>query len=103
MILDFIFFPLFLYEHTMTPESIAHAIAIGYVIHAVPDMLSKVGWAYDEFKVMGLASAITMLIRSVVGCLRCAMFWTVLGITHSITAAGLTAMAIDIFIQQRNN
>lgn len=89
----------------MTPQEqvnlIPFTIAFAFVLFSVPEQLSKLGWAWDEFKLNGTGSAVILLTKMVWSCLKCCTFYCAIAITGSFTIAG--CLAFLMYLLNRHN
>lgn len=81
--------------------TIAFAIALAFVLFSVPEMLSKLGFCFDEFKRYGLTSAVILFVKLWIQCLKCCAFGVTWIITGSFTIAG--CLALSAYIINRHN
>ena len=84
----------------MTPVTIAFCVAVAFVLYSLPEVLLKVSLTYDELKTEGALAAFLLMVKMLLGCLKCCAFWTTLVITGSFTLAGCLAFGAHLTDRQ---
>jgi hypothetical protein len=82
----------------MIDTIITHPIAIGFalafLVHMIPEVLTKASLIISEARRNNLYSAIGLSTRFVFGCFKCVAFWLIWATSGSIGAAAIVAAII---------